>query len=55
MFEKHDYKSVAEKIMTIFDKKEFTNRKGEALMDSYGWDRVAKQEFGYFQNLGNKS
>ena len=50
MFEKGDYQSVANKIIAIFDYKQFNNQNGPLLLEKYSWDAIAKIEFDSFKN-----
>ena len=46
VFKKGDYQSVAQKVLEIFDKKEFSNPRGELLLEKYGdWDKIAEIEY----------
>ena len=48
IFNKNDYYAVANKVIEIFNKKEFDNKKGELLVEKYSWDNIAKIEFDSF-------
>lgn len=42
--EKNNYLSVAERVIELFNKKDFKNIKGEELLDRYCWDTIAEVE-----------
>ena len=43
---------IAEKIIEIFEKKEFTNEKGKLLLEKYGsWEKIAEIEYQAIKNL----
>ena len=48
IFKIHDYKSVAQKIVEIFRKNDFDNKKGKLLLNKFSWDRISGIEFGAF-------
>jgi len=45
IFKKNDYVSVADRVLEIFDNKDFDNEKGKLLLDNYSWDKIAKIEY----------
>lgn len=51
IFNKNDYKSVAEKVIEIFDEKKFTNENGKLLLGKFSWDQIAEIEYNTFKNL----
>lgn len=51
IFPKYDFKSVAMKVIELFEKGEFNNKRGELLLDKYSWDKIAEIEFNSFNNL----
>lgn len=46
-----DYRSVAKKVIELFDKKDFENKKGKLLLGKYSWERIADIEINSFSNL----
>ncbi|MDD5552199.1 MAG: glycosyltransferase [Candidatus Pacebacteria bacterium] len=48
---KHDYKSVAEKVIQLFENKNFENKKGKLLVNKYSWDKIAKIELSSLRAL----
>jgi len=48
---KYDFKSVAMKVIELFEKGEFNNKRGELLLDKYSWDKIAEIELNSFNNL----
>jgi len=48
---KHDYKSVAEKVIQLFENKNFENKKGKLLINKYSWDKIAKIELSSLRAL----
>ncbi|MDO9464797.1 MAG: glycosyltransferase [bacterium] len=51
MVTKNDYKSAAKKVMKLFDKRDFSNKNGELLLEQYSWDKIAKIELNVFRNI----
>jgi len=51
IFNKNDYKSVAERVIEIFDEKKFANENGKLLLGKYSWDQIAEIEYNTFKNL----
>lgn len=51
MFDKHDYLSVAKKVIDIFDNNEFENKNGPLLLGKYSWQNIAGIESNSFKNL----
>ena len=47
----NDYRSVAKKVVELFDKNDFGNPRGKLLLNRYSWDRIAKTEFDNFSGL----
>lgn len=45
IFNLHDHRSVADKVIEVFDRKQFDNRKGRLLTGKYSWERIAGIEF----------
>jgi glycosyltransferase involved in cell wall biosynthesis len=45
IFKKNDCNSVAEKIIEIFEKKDFENENGKLLLDVYSWDTISEKEY----------
>jgi len=43
-----DYRSVAKKVIELFDKKDFDNPHGKLLLNKYNWGRIAKIELDNF-------
>jgi len=48
---KGNYKVVAEKVLKLFEKKDFSNEKGKLLLGKYSWDKVAQIEYDAIQKL----
>ena len=48
IFKKNDYKSVAEKIIDIFESDDFKNDKGKLLVERYSWDAISELEHSFF-------
>lgn len=48
IFPKSDFKSVAKKVIELFDKGEFYNKAGELLLNKYSWDKIAEIEYNSF-------
>jgi len=46
-----DYKSVAKKVIELFEKKDFENKKGKLLLGKYNWNSIAEIEASLFLNL----
>lgn len=44
IFKKHDYTSVAQKIIEVFDNQEFENKAGKLLLNKYSWTEIAHIE-----------
>ncbi len=45
IFKLHDYHSVAEKVIEVFDKSKFVNRNGRLLVGKYSWEKIAHIEY----------
>lgn len=50
IFKIHDYKSVAAKVIEVFDRKEFDNQKGRLLLGKYSWENIAEIEYSNVQS-----
>lgn len=48
---KGDYKSVAKKVVELFEKGDFNNEKGKLLFSKYSWERIAETEYSIIKNL----
>jgi len=48
MSPKRDWRLVAQKVIALFDGNNFENKKGELLLDRYGWDDIAEKEAMHF-------
>jgi len=48
---KNDCKAVAEKMVQLFEEKNFENKKGKLLINKYDWERIAKIEVNSFNSL----
>lgn len=48
LFKKGDYQGAAGKVLEIFRKGDFKNRKGEKLLGKYSWDKIADMEYRRF-------
>jgi glycosyltransferase involved in cell wall biosynthesis len=48
---KNDYESVAKKVVELFEKGIFENKKGEILIDKYSWEKIAETEYDAIKNL----
>lgn len=42
---KGNYKMVAEKVIRLFEKKDFSNEKGKLLLGKYSWEKIAEIEY----------
>lgn len=51
---KHDYASVAEKVLDLFKTKNFNNDRGKLLLDEYSWEKIAELEYNSIQNIKNE-
>lgn len=51
IFKKGDYKSVAKKVIELFENGKFENKAGEALLAQYSRDKIAEIEYNSFVNL----
>jgi glycosyltransferase involved in cell wall biosynthesis len=40
-----DYKSVAEKVLKLFARRDFTNEEGKKLLGKYSWEKIAETEY----------
>jgi len=47
-FEKNDYRGIAHKIIEIFKRKAFINKRGKKLLNKYSWHKIADKEFKTF-------
>ncbi len=47
-FEKNDYQGIAHKIIEIFKRKAFINKRGKKLLNKYSWRKIADKEFKTF-------
>lgn len=50
IFKIHDYKSVAAKVIEVFDRKEFDNQRGRLLLGKYSWENIAEIEYSNVQS-----
>lgn len=48
VFKKNDWNAVAQKVLEIFEKNDFSNAKGELLLDAFNWDKIAQKELSHF-------
>ncbi len=44
VFAQKDYKSVAAAVIDLFDKRDFNNKAGRALLENFSWEKVAQTE-----------
>lgn len=44
LFKLHDHQSVAAKVIEVFDRQDFDNKKGRLLIGKYSWERIADIE-----------
>lgn len=45
MFKKQDYEAISNRVIDLFDKKEFENKSGKLLLGKYSWENIAMTEY----------
>lgn len=48
---KGDWKMVAEKVLSLFEKGDFSNEKGKELLGKYSWEKIAEIEYNHIMRL----